>query len=1340
MGIQASIIILTYNNLDYTRMCLESIYEKTEASEFELIVVDNASTDNTPHFLQEYASERPNLKVIFNKVNQGFARGNNIGAAEATGDHLVFLNNDTVVTKGWLSDLLRHLQNMAVGMVGPVTNSSGNESQIQVDYQNLEGMDQFAANYTQAHQGEAFEIRMLPFQCVALRRPVFEEVGPLDESFGIGMFEDDDYALRLKERGYKILCTEDVFIHHWGSASFAKLDTEEYWETFRKNLRRFESKWEIKWMPHARRSEFIQEQLREMLDAISWLRDVMEERELAYQAQALTLKSIYESNGWAFLQMLLGIRRRIIPEGSRREQVFRPLLQAIRKRNINWVFDALQETKNILKTRQNDAQPIASKMPQPADWPISESISSRSSENFQLPERFPWPLVSVILPVHNHADMLEIAADSILFGTYHNLELIILDDGSTDEIEPVLERLSINPRVRIFQQPNQRLPRALTNAHQLAKGNFITWSSSDNLMGPKAIETMVRTLISSPEAVLVYADVALIDDKGNTLRDEKYRPQNQDPSHPEILRLYRDSRSLGFEADNYINACFLYRRAAAESLEGHFADDLRGLEDYDFWLRMQRCGSFRHVGNIEPLYYYRVHQRTMSHEILSQDRERSAHVKRVEKLIDYEAKRRSYSRQRWSLVLDEHLLPKFKRDLLALAAQLPVNMLSGNASWNPNEKYLRFVNSQAATSAPAYVRVLHNSWELVWRSSWNDNFRALEIWKGTEIHPLALKAREQRKDTRQFPWSGGRPVIGVHYDLATLPIDVDVLRSVVEGNPNVFFVFADVPGDGQATEIYEIAQRSENAVYLRSKPFGEAYQLYASFDAVWLPPVKQRIPQHIYRTLLAFSYEIARPFISPHGFNFIPAPYQYFYHSPDELLDFIKSFDRSIIDVDLLNEYLDSWKPANRLAALLHYANAVTQERAIPRPDFRMQSPPVIAPIPWVSSRMNNNGLEKCGLVVNTLDKGGLEEVVAHLALGLQACDLETFVICVNSGGTIGDSLKKQGIRIYEADESRSMIRRILQQEKPNILNSHWSDLISLELAREQGIPVVETIHSSYIWLDKDGWENEKQRSRYFAHAIATSQTTSRYYAKWNSTYSPDWITLVPSGINSRRLDIADRLTARSQLGLGEKDHLFLTVASYDGSKNQIGTIAAFERVAERYPQAHLLFVGNILNSNYYQKIVAYRDSVTMKERIELCEYRQDVGLLLSAADTFVLNSFSEGWSLAATEALLAGTPLIHSECGSAWELVGQSGERGIVVPNPACAPINLNREVISQMIDQKRQNNTESLIDAMSQMIENQAEWEARRPGIKDAAKKSFSVENMIQGYRNVFRSVLKS
>ena len=106
----------------------------------------------------------------------------------------------------------------------------------------------------------------------------------------------------------------------------------------------------------------------------------------------------------------------------------------------------------------------------------------------------------------------------------------------------------------------------------------------------------------------------------------------------------------------------------------------------------------------------------------------------------------------------------------------------------------------------------------------------------------------------------------------------------------------------------------------------------------------------------------------------------------------------------------------------------------------------------------------------------------------------------------------------------------------------------------------------------------------------------------------------------------------------------------------------------------------------------------------------------------------------------MAGTPLIHSECGSAWELVGQSGERGIVVPNPACAPINLNREVISQMIDQKRQNNTESLIDAMSQMIENQAEWEARRPGIKDAAKKSFSVENMIQGYRNVFRSVLKS
>ncbi len=247
---KVSVIILTYNNLDYTRLCLESLYQKTAYPNFEVIVVDNASTDGTPTYLKEFATTHENMRLILNATNTGFARGNNTGAAAAIGEILVFLNNDTVVTRDWLSGLVAHLRDTSVGMVGAVTNHSCNEGQIEVDYTHLRGMDAFAARYTRAHAGEVFQIRMLPFFCVAMRRALFDEVGPLDENFAIGMFEDDDYAMRVKSRGYKVVCAEDVFVHHWGSASFSKIDPESYQRIFNENRQKFEAKWGVAWQMH----------------------------------------------------------------------------------------------------------------------------------------------------------------------------------------------------------------------------------------------------------------------------------------------------------------------------------------------------------------------------------------------------------------------------------------------------------------------------------------------------------------------------------------------------------------------------------------------------------------------------------------------------------------------------------------------------------------------------------------------------------------------------------------------------------------------------------------------------------------------------------------------------------------------------------------------------------------------------------------------------------------------------------------------------------------------------------------------------------------------------------
>ena len=247
----ASIVVVTYNNLALTRLCLESIVRSTDYPNYEVIVVDNNSTDGTPDYLRQMAAQYRQIQIILNCENRGFASANNQGIALSTGERIVLLNNDTIVPRGWLSRLLRHLDNPAIGLVGPVTNFAGNESKVDVDYQTLGEMEAFADGLMWANEGRIADIHMLAMFCVAFRRDTYERVGPLDEQFGIGMFEDDDYSLRIKKSGMRVVCAADVFVHHVGQAAFKKLiENGEYDSLFDENRRRYESKWNVRWISH----------------------------------------------------------------------------------------------------------------------------------------------------------------------------------------------------------------------------------------------------------------------------------------------------------------------------------------------------------------------------------------------------------------------------------------------------------------------------------------------------------------------------------------------------------------------------------------------------------------------------------------------------------------------------------------------------------------------------------------------------------------------------------------------------------------------------------------------------------------------------------------------------------------------------------------------------------------------------------------------------------------------------------------------------------------------------------------------------------------------------------
>jgi GT2 family glycosyltransferase len=232
-------------------MCLTSVLENTEYPNFELIVVDNASSDGTVEELQSIAGRFPNIKVILNEHNAGFGPGNNQGLAAATGEILVLLNNDTVVPRGWLTRLARHLDDSAIGLIGPATNRSCNEAQIDIPYQTYGEFQAVARSQGEQHEGERFLIRMPMMFCVAFRRDTYERLGPLDERYEVGMFEDEDYALRAKAAGLQVAWTPEVYVHHAYHASIGKLlPTGEYTRLVKLNQERFEEKWGICWERH----------------------------------------------------------------------------------------------------------------------------------------------------------------------------------------------------------------------------------------------------------------------------------------------------------------------------------------------------------------------------------------------------------------------------------------------------------------------------------------------------------------------------------------------------------------------------------------------------------------------------------------------------------------------------------------------------------------------------------------------------------------------------------------------------------------------------------------------------------------------------------------------------------------------------------------------------------------------------------------------------------------------------------------------------------------------------------------------------------------------------------
>lgn len=252
-----SVVVLTHDNLALTQTCLESVEALSDYANLEIIVVDNASAPETRRWLLSWSKQESSAghvrRLIVHPVNAGFAAGNNLGLQAATGEFLILLNNDTRVTRGWVRTLCSHLRrDPRLGIVGPVTDNIGNEARIELVGTSAQALRAAALAYTRARPGGEYPLSTAAFFCAAMPRAVYQVIGPLDESYGLGFFEDDDYCRRVQLAHYRIACAEDVVVHHHLSASFDLLGMQERNLLFERNRRIYESKWGP-WIPHAHR-------------------------------------------------------------------------------------------------------------------------------------------------------------------------------------------------------------------------------------------------------------------------------------------------------------------------------------------------------------------------------------------------------------------------------------------------------------------------------------------------------------------------------------------------------------------------------------------------------------------------------------------------------------------------------------------------------------------------------------------------------------------------------------------------------------------------------------------------------------------------------------------------------------------------------------------------------------------------------------------------------------------------------------------------------------------------------------------------------------------------------
>jgi len=232
---KCDIIIPVWNQLAFTKDCIESI-KKNTSGEYGLIIVDNASSDETRSYLESLkASGILPLTLIRNSENLGFVKAVNQGISASVAPYICLLNNDTIVTKGALEEMVAVAAGSAdIGIVNPSSNNLGQKPAAG------EPMELYAEKIRHL-SGQYVELGAAIGFCMLIKREVINKIGPFDEIYGMGNFEDTDFSRKAVNAGYRCVRSCGSYVYHRESSSFSIVRT--FNEDFNRNKEIFEFRW-----------------------------------------------------------------------------------------------------------------------------------------------------------------------------------------------------------------------------------------------------------------------------------------------------------------------------------------------------------------------------------------------------------------------------------------------------------------------------------------------------------------------------------------------------------------------------------------------------------------------------------------------------------------------------------------------------------------------------------------------------------------------------------------------------------------------------------------------------------------------------------------------------------------------------------------------------------------------------------------------------------------------------------------------------------------------------------------------------------------------------------------